>query len=164
MANWLFIEPLTREAFAPFGDIIDITDDPTVIINRGMCARYSDLANIDTDSDGRLGISLFDAKAYKLPFKLEMVERHPLGSQAFLPTVEKPFIVIVAQDDAGVPQKPRAFMTSPGQGVNYHRGAWHGVLTPLVPSRFFVVDRIGEGNNLEEYWFDTPYTVRLPFI
>ena len=160
MENDIVIEQLTEKAFAPFGDIIDISGEPTVMINRGMCARHTDLARVDTDDRGRPGISIFDAKAYKLPLQLDMVERHPLGSQAFLPISPEPFLVIVALDEGGVPAKPHAFMTSPSQGVNYLRGVWHGVLTPLQPSRFFVIDRIGEGTNLEEHWFDQPYTVR----
>jgi ureidoglycolate lyase len=89
-----------------------------------------------------------------------MVERHPEGSQAFLPMTAAPFLVIVAPDAGGVPGTPRAFLTAHGQGVNYHRGTWHGVLTPLsAPGLFAVVDRIGTTPNLEEHWFATPWTV-----
>ena len=160
MATEIAIAQLTREAFAPFGDVLEIGIVEPVIINRGMCARHSDLADLDFDADSRLGISIFDAKGYELPYQLEMLERHPNGSQAFLPTTQEPFIVIVAQDNEGVPGTPRAFLTEPGQGVNYHRGTWHGVLTPLTASKFFVIDRIGGGANLEEYWFSTPYVVK----
>jgi ureidoglycolate lyase len=84
----------------------------------------------------------------------------PLTPQAFLPMTAAPFLVIVAPDAGGAPGTPRAFMTEPGQGVNYHRGIWHGVLTPLgAPGLFAVVDRIGEGPNLEEHWFEAPYEV-----
>ena len=84
----------------------------------------------------------------------------PEGSQAFIPMTHQAFLVIVAPDEGGKPGLPRAFATLPGQAVNYHRGTWHGVLTPLQgPGLFAVVDRIGEGINLEEYWFDTPYEV-----
>ncbi len=70
------------------------------------------------------------------------------------------FLVIVAEDDAGAPVNLRAFVTGPGQSVNLHRGVWHGVLAPIgTPGQFAVVDRIGEGPNLEEHWFDTPYVV-----
>ncbi|MEM7747594.1 MAG: ureidoglycolate lyase [Pseudomonadota bacterium] len=160
MANEIAIEKLTREAFAQFGDVLEIGTVEPIMINRGMCARYSDLALMDLDANGRQGISIFAAKAYELPLQLEMLERHPYGSQAFLPTTPKPFLVIVAEDNAGTPGKPRAFMTAPGQGVNYHRGTWHGVLTPLEEARFFVIDRIGEGANLEEHWFATTYVVK----
>jgi ureidoglycolate lyase len=90
-----------------------------------------------------------------------MVERHPLGSQAFLPMGADPFLVIVAADEDGTPGAPKAFRTAPGQGINFARNTWHGVLTPLSPPGLFaVIDRIGEGANLEEHWFETPYTVR----
>ncbi|MEM9780826.1 MAG: ureidoglycolate lyase, partial [Pseudomonadota bacterium] len=95
-----------------------------------------------------------------LPYRLEMLERHPLGAQAFLPMTQNPFLVIVAPDAEGRPGPPRAFLTAPGQGVNYHRGTWHGVLTPLhAPGLFAVVDRIGPGQNLEEHWLDQPLTI-----
>ena len=89
-----------------------------------------------------------------------MVERHPLGSQAFLPMSETSFLVIVAPDDEGRPGTPLAFLTRPGEGIQIARNTWHGVLTPLAPPGLFaVIDRIGDGPNLEEHWFDTPYTI-----
>jgi ureidoglycolate lyase len=90
-----------------------------------------------------------------------MVERHPLGSQAFLPMTHDPFLVIVAPDEGGTPGHAAGLPHRAGQGINFHRGTWHGVLTPLSPPGLFaVIDRIGEGANLEEHWFDTPWTVR----
>ncbi|SLN53690.1 Ureidoglycolate lyase [Pseudoruegeria aquimaris] len=159
MSRLIALEPLTAEAFAPFGDVLDISGDPDKIINQGLCGRYHDRARLDF-ADGRAGISLFNAQARSLPLRLEMVERHPEGSQAFLPMQRAPFLVVVAPDEAGQPGRPRAFLTREGQGVNYHRGTWHGVLTPLSePGLFAVVDRIGSGANLEEHWFDTPFTI-----
>jgi ureidoglycolate lyase len=92
---------------------------------------------------------------------LGMVERHPLGSQAFYPLDPHPFLVVVAPDEGGTPGTPRAFLTGPGQGVNLAINTWHGVLTPLVAdARFLCVDRGGEGVNLEEHHFDVPWLVR----
>lgn len=155
----IFAEPLTAEAFAPFGDVIALKGQPDKIINQGLCGRHHDLARLDF-TDGRAGISLFDAEPRALPYRLEMVERHPLGSQAFLPLNPAPFLVTVAEDAGGKPATPRAFLTAPGQGINLLRNTWHGVLTPLqAPGLFAVIDRIGPGDNLEEYWFDAPYQV-----
>lgn len=152
-------EPLTPEAFAPFGQVLDTTGAPDKIINQGMCGRYHDRAQLDI-VDGRAGISMFKAEARSFPIILDMVERHPDGSQAFLPMSYDPFVIVVAPDEDGVPARPRAFISKPGAGVNYNRGTWHGVLTPLsTPGLFAVVDRIGDGPNLEEHWFDTPYTI-----
>ena len=152
-------EPLTAEAFAPFGDVLEAAGAPDRLINEGLCGRYHDRARLEFRA-GRAGISLFDAHPRALPYELRMVERHPDGSQAFLPMTEHPFLVIVAPDEGGQPGPPRAFLTEPGQGVNYLRGTWHGVLTPLhAPGLFAVVDRIGEGANLEEYWFEIPWMV-----
>lgn len=158
----IVIEPISVEEFAPFGDLIEVGGAPDKIINQGLCGRYHDRAQLDF-AEGRAGISLFDANPRALPYRLEMVERHPEGSQTFIPMTHQPFLVIVAPDKTGRPGLPRAFMTRPGQAVNYHRNTWHGVLTPLHgPGLFAVVDRIGEGVNLEEYWFEVPYDVVEP--
>ncbi|MBO9444292.1 ureidoglycolate lyase [Ruegeria sp. R14_0] len=159
MSACITTAPLTAEAFSPFGDVLEVTGDPDKIINQGQCGRYHDLARLDF-VDGRAGISLFNANPRALPYVLDMVERHPEGSQAFIPMTYQPFLVIVAADEGGRPGQPKAFVTKPGQGVNYFRGTWHGVLTPLHgPGLFAVIDRIGEGSNLEEYWFETPFEV-----
>ena len=159
MSRVLKLKPLTAEAFAPYGDVLEVAGEPDKIINQGLCGRYHDRARIDV-VDGKTGISLFDAQARALPMALDMVERHPLGSQAFLPMTQHPFVVIVAPDQGGKPGTPLAFRTSAGQGINYHRNTWHGVLTPIHrPGLFAVIDRIGEGANLEEHWFEKPYTV-----
>lgn len=160
MSREIEIMPLTAAAFAPFGDVIDVSGSPDKIINQGLCGRYNDRAQLDFD-DGRAGLSLFDAQPRALPLQLDMVERHPNGSQAFIPMTQNPFLVIVAPDENGAPGRPLAFRTHPGQAVNYRRGIWHGVLTPLAaPGLFAVVDRIGPGANLEEHWFDAPYIVQ----
>ncbi len=152
-------EPLTAAAFAEFGDVLEAVGEPDKMINQGYCGRWHDLATLDA-TDGRCGISLFRAKPRSLPYKLDMMERHPEGSQAFLPMSEDPFLVVVASDEDGCPIQPRAFVTSPGQGINYHRGTWHGVLTPLsAPGLFAVIDRIGTGANLEEHWFDQTFSI-----
>lgn len=156
MTDVITIRPLTAEAFAPFGDVIDASGDPDRLINKGLCGRYHDRARLDF-SDGRAGISVLEAQLRPLPMPLDLLERHPEGSQAFLPLDGAPFVVVVAPDDDGRPGRPLAFMTRPGQGVNYHRGVWHGVLAPVSGSGLFaVVDRIGSGANLEEFPFDDP--------
>ena len=153
------VQPLTVGAFAHFGDLLDISGAPDKIINQGNCARYHDRAAMDF-TDGAAGISLFDAKPRCLPYQLDMMERHPLGSQAFIPMNYAPFLIVAAQDAGGNPGRPKAFISASGQAINFHRNVWHGVLTPLnKPGLFAVVDRIGEGSNLEEVFFHTPYMV-----
>jgi ureidoglycolate lyase len=148
----IIIEPMTADAFAPFGDLLEAKGMPDKIINQGLCGRFHDRARMDF-SDGRAGISIFHAEKRDLPLRLDLVERHPDGSQAFVPMSHQPFLVVVAEDQNGTPQNIRAFLTEAGQAINIHRGVWHGVLTPLYdPGLFAVIDRIGEGPNLEEYW------------
>ena len=161
MSRTLATEPLTKAAFAPFGDVIEGRGAPSFQINGGMCDRFHDLARMEfTGPAARANISVGFGRPYALPLALTLVERHPLGSQAFVPMTEDPFLVVVAPDEGGVPGRPRAFLTEPGQGVNYLRNTWHGVLTPLGrAARFLIVDRAGEGNNLEEYTYADPWTV-----
>jgi len=151
----LHTEPLTTAAFAPFGDVLDATGEAR-LINAGLCQRHHDRARLDF-GDARAGISIFNALPRALPYDLDLIERHPEGSQAFLPMTQNPFLIIVALH----PQAdPRAFLTNGAQGINLHRGTWHGVLTPLAaPGLFAVVDRIGATPNLEEYRYPTAWRV-----
>lgn len=155
------IEPLTAESFAPFGQVIEREGAHHFPINAGMTERYHDLAKVELGGvHARPVISIFHGKPYALPLALTLVERHPLGSQAFYPISAQSWLVIVAEDEGGTPVRLRAFRPGPGQGVNIAMNTWHGVLTPLErESEFLVVDRGGDGNNLEEYVFDTPWIV-----
>ncbi len=155
-------EPLCRDSFQAFGDVIEGSDAvPDKMINQGRCGRFHDLARLDFGG-GRPGISLFDSRGKSSPFLFELVERHPLGSQAFIPVDLIPYLVLVAEDTYGAPARLKAFVAQPGQSVNIYRNVWHGVLTPIdAPGKYVVVDRIGEEDNLEEHWFETPMTVTL---
>lgn len=158
MTRTLTARPLDAAAFASFGEVIAAEGPPDRIINAGRCGRFHDRARLDVD--GRAGISVFRSESVTLPHAFSLVERHPLGSQAFLPMTQSPFLVIVAPDEGGRPGTPVAFVSAPGQGVNIGRNVWHGVLTPLAdPGLFAVVDRCAEGPNLEEYTYDQPWTV-----
>ena len=159
--NTIAPSPLSAEAFSAYGDVIENTGSPDKIINQGKCGRFHDRANLDFGT-GQAGISLFEAEARSLPYVVDMVERHPEGSQAFIPVDGVPMLVIVADDRDGKPVNLKAFISQPGQSINLHRGTWHGVLAPLDKAgRFVVVDRIGDGTNLEEHWFSDPWTVEV---
>jgi ureidoglycolate lyase len=149
------LELLTPDAFAPFGDVLEATGDFR-LINAGLCQRHHDLAQLDF-GDARAGISIFKAEPRALPYTFDLIERHPEGSQAFLPMSEQPFLVIVTVD---LQADPRAFLTNGAQGINLHRGTWHGVLTPLHgPGLFAVMDRIGPTPNLEEHHYPHSWKV-----
>jgi len=160
----LFIEPLTQQAYAPFGQVIETEGAHHYPINGGMTERYHDLARVELGGvHPRPLISIARGQPYALPLTLRMVERHPLGSQAFYPLAQRPLLSIVAPDEGGIPGRPRAFLAAPGQGINMAMNTWHAVLTPLgETSDFLIIDRGGEGNNLEEYFFDEPYLVVEP--
>ena len=154
------LQPLTRAAFAEFGDVLAVKAKADQIINQGMCHRHHNLAKLAFTEGGQAGISVFDATPRALPYTLDMMERHPKGSQAFVPMHANPFLVIVAPDKGGQPGRPEAFLTALHTGINIHKNIWHGVLTPLsAPGLFAVIDRIGKDTNIEEHWFDEAYTV-----
>ncbi|ESW60865.1 MAG: ureidoglycolate hydrolase [Rhodobacter sp. CACIA14H1] len=149
-------EPLTAEAFAPWGEVLEAAGDFR-LINAGLCRRHHDRAALDFGPEGRAGISVFKAELRALPYEFDLIERHPDGSQAFIPMSADPFLVIVSDGPEAV---PRAFVTDGAQGINLRRGTWHGVLTPLSgPGLFAVVDRIGATPNLEEHRFAAPWVV-----
>lgn len=155
-------EPLSAAAFAPFGQVIAAEGAPDKWINRGRCGRFHDRAALDIDG-GAVGISLFASELTPLPLMLDLMERHPLGSQAFLPMSEGRFLVIVAPDQAGRPGTPRAFLAGPGQGVNIARNIWHGVLCPIEGNgQYTVIDYTGPGANLQEVTLDPPLHIAAP--
>ena len=160
MTAHVLIEPLDAAAFAPYGDVLEATGAPDRVINEGSCERFHDRARLDFGLDGRAGISIFHAVPRSLPLTLELVERHPEGSQAFVPMSADSFLVIVAEDLEGHPVDVHAFRTAPCQGVNILRNTWHGVLAPLTePGLFTVIDRIGATPNLEEYRLAAPLVI-----
>jgi len=150
----LAVLPLTAEAFAPFGDVIQTEGRGHYPINAGKVQRFHDLASVDTaEAGGQPGISLFVAQPYEMPLELVYVERHPLSSQAFIPLDDRPFLVIVAPADAEPSLATlRAFVTNGRQGVNYARGVWHHVLIAVGRQQTFaIVDRIGTGPNCDRF-------------
>jgi len=144
--------PLTREAFAPFGDVIQAEGANSFSINAGMVQRFHDLARVEV-GEGRPLISIFRGQPYTVPLPVRMVERHPLGSQAFIPLGDARCAVIVAPPGETVrPGDLRAFVLERGQGVNYRPGTWHHVLLTLeAPGDFLVIDRGGIGHNCDEF-------------
>ncbi len=147
-------QPLTRAAFAPFGDVIDPEGAEHFAINGGTIERYHDLATVTVGEQGRVLISLATCnRVTPLPYCIPLVERHPLGSQAFIPLNATPLWVVVAPPgDHPEPHQLQAFISNGHQGVNYHPGVWHmPLMTPDAEQRFIIVDRGGAGDNCEEY-------------
>jgi ureidoglycolate lyase len=144
-------ELLTKAAFAPFGDVVDMEGQIPLTINRGFALRFDNLAEIDVMAEGGSSkVSLFMAQPRPKPIAIDMMERHPLGSQLFYPLQNRPWLVVVC-DDPGRPESFRAFTAMGNQGVNYRRNAWHfPLLVHEENSRFIVIDRQGPGENLEE--------------
>lgn len=149
----LSIAPLTKAAFAPFGQVIETKDVKAKLINEGFAQRFDGLARIDVAAEGgSVNISLFDGSLRPSPILIKLMERHPLGSQLFMPLNEKPWLVVVCTDPRA-PASYRAFSATGQQGVNYARNTWHHPLLVLTDaSPFLVVDRGGPGDNLEEVW------------
>ncbi len=162
MTDPLAVQELTREGFAPFGEALDTEGAKIRLINAGTCTRFHALAMVETLGEGaRAVVSLFRTEPTALPLYLSMMERHPLGSQAFWPLSSGDWLVAVAPDENGRPGAPLVFRASGRQGVCYAPNVWHHPLIAVGQvSDFLVIDRDGPGVNLEEAQYDTPYTVR----
>jgi ureidoglycolate lyase len=152
-ATTLRPEPLTAQAFALFGDVIEATG-AAELVNAGTAKSFADLARVDVaTSEGRPRVGIYRVIPYELPLAIRMLERHALGSQLFMPLHGEPFLVVVAPPGDRIdPGSVRAFVTDGRQGVNYRPGTWHHPVIALRnPSEFLVVDRGGPGKNFEEY-------------
>lgn len=148
--------PLTRDAFRPFGEVIEMEGhEHYYSINDGFTDRYNDLCRVDVASEGgSTNVSIFLSQPRPEPIAIRRLERHPLGTQAFIPLADRPWLVLVAEDVRDL-SSYRAFHATGLQGVNYGRNVWHHPLLALDPdSRFLIVDRKGPGNNLEEVWLE----------
>lgn len=154
------------EAFAPFGDVIEASFAAKQAMNEARFERFDDLAliDVDTSKNGHVAISIARSKIpVKLPYRFDLVERHPLGSQAFIPLSEFSFTVVVAPPGESVESEDLcAFTTNGKQGINYHRGVWH---MPLIATgkeqKFLIVDRAPGANNCQEVVLDRPVTLQI---
>ena len=158
------IQPLSTENFLPYGDVIACQGNHFFQINDQQTERYHALAEVE--SDAKVGLSIFkNIQATAIPFEIAMLERHPVGSQAFVPMQGQQFLIVVAPClDHQHPDldQIQAFISNGRQGVNYRAGTWHHPLLTLeAPSDFVVVDRIGTGANCDVYTF--PKKIRIEF-
>jgi ureidoglycolate lyase len=160
--NALIAQPLLAKTFAPFGDVIEAAE-PYRTINYGHTLRFDSGATLDLDAkNGRPGVSIFRAAPLPAPISIEVMERHPLSSQAFYPLSPNPYLVVVAPKGTFDPSKICAFLAAPEQGVNYHPGVWHHYLLALhTISDFLVIDRLGEGENCDEVKLENGPSVHL---
>ena len=141
---------ITKDNFSQFGDVISTKDIKPIEINNGYAKRYDGIANLNTSKDnGVTTISIFSALKRNFPMEIDMMEKHPLGSQAFIPMKETTFLAFVAPNgDKPDLNKIEAFIIPPGIGVNYKPGTWHFPLISTEDMNFLVVDRKGPGDNL----------------
>lgn len=147
-------QPLTSNAFYAFGDVIEANSDAhNFAINDGFTQRYHDLANVDvSDNQGNAIISIFRSTPLIQPIAIKMMERHPHGSQAFIPMGQNPYLIVVAPSGELDINKIKVFIANSNQGVNYHKGTWHHFCLALgSESDFLVIDRGGEGDNCDVF-------------
>lgn len=145
------IEALTPQAFAPFGDVIQIEGAQQFEINNGFTTRVHDLFQPElAGTDARVLINFFLGRPR--PLEIKMLEAHPFGSQAFIPMDRHDWWVVVAQ--APAPEAVRVFRARGDQGVNYRRGVWHHPLLVDRDQQFLVIDRHGAEKNCTEVFFE----------
>jgi ureidoglycolate lyase len=163
----LAVEVLSEAAFAPFGQVIEASaQHQQFSVNEGTSQRFHDLAQLQPGENGRLTISNFRAQPRRLPFQVRMLERHPLGSQAFMPLSGRPFLLVVAPAGAQVERSQlRAFLSNGCQGVNFAPGVWHHPLLALqAESDFLVVDRADPAGNCDELLLSEPCWLELDIM
>ncbi|WP_377290232.1 ureidoglycolate lyase [Rhizobium sp. SG2393] len=160
----LTIEPLTAEAFKPFGSVIEADPASMRLINGGTTERYHALAEAEALGAGaKVIISLFRGRPRSFPYHVGMMERHPEGSQSFSPIDNQDWLVVVAADEGGRPGVPRVFRATGRQGINYRANVWHHpLMTYGAEQDFVVVDRMGPGGNLEEHVYAVPFLIDAP--
>lgn len=149
--------PLTRERFAPYGDVIDTGADKPIVMNAARFERFGDLCKVDIADGGPVTMSVARCRtATVLPLRIDLVERHPLGSQAIVPLQRSTLVVVVAPPGESVDAADlRAFVTNGKQGFNFHRGTWHMPLIAFEAGQeFIIVERGGHGANCEEHTLD----------
>ena len=155
--HFLNIQPLTQEAFAPFGDVIQKQGHYPAEINYGQTRKYAELANVDVaDEEGTATVHIYRSRPVSLPFRVEVMEYHPLGSQAFIPLHKRPFLVIVAPPAEILPfESIQGFITNGEQGVNLNKAVWHHYQLSLSDTcEYLVIDRAGPGVNTVEQHLD----------
>ncbi|MEM7433171.1 MAG: ureidoglycolate lyase [Pseudomonadota bacterium] len=152
-------ELLSAERFSAYGDVIEASAAQRTGMNAARFDRFDNLARVETDADGSPTIGLVRCRIVTtLPYQFDMVERHPYGSQAFIPLQQSPFVLVVAGPGESVEAEDlRAFVTNGRQGINYHRGTWHMPLIGLeADQEFIVVDRGGPSPNCDEHQLEEP--------
>jgi ureidoglycolate lyase len=154
MSNFLrtlAVAPLSRDTFHPFGDVLDAAGASDYTANGGAAQVFRDRAKADYDAEGgRICFNVVRTAPRTLPLRIELLERHPLSSQLFSPLASDDWLVVVAPSGTLRPEAIVAFQARPDQAVSYARGVWHHPLIALHRSAdFLVVDRAGEGSNLE---------------
>ncbi|MGI9232673.1 MAG: ureidoglycolate lyase [Woeseiaceae bacterium] len=158
-------EPLTRERFAPYGDVIEAALDKSEAMNAARFQRFDDLCDIDISEGGRIAMSVARCRtATSLPLRIDIMERHPLGSQAFVPLQPCEMVVVVGPRGESIDAAElRAFVSNGRQGFNYHRGTWHMPLIAFEPGQeFLIVDRAGTAPNCEEFALDDIVMLEVP--
>lgn len=158
-------QPLSAEAFAPYGQVLELERAEQLSINQGQTTRFHDLAEVAFHGEGaRPLISVFRSTPVAFPHRVQIMERHPLGSQAFYPLDGARFLVLVAPPGDSVHADDLVLFVSDGrQGVNFNPNTWHHFQLALDRvSDFLVVDRGGEGDNLEEVTLLGEARIELP--
>ena len=141
---------ISQKNFEKFGDLISTKKNKPININNGYAKRFDNLCKINTSiKNGNTIVSIFSAKKRKFPMNIKMMEKHPLGSQAFVPMKEATFLVFVApKGKKPNVKKIQSFIVPKETGINYKPGIWHLPLISKKKMNFLVIDRKGKGNNL----------------
>ncbi|SDJ30154.1 ureidoglycolate lyase [Variovorax sp. OV700] len=157
----LAVQPLTPQAFAPYGTVIEAPAGAGRPINGGNAQRFDLVSDLQLGTaNGRPMLALFRAEARRFPHQVTEMERHALGSQTFVPLGERRFVIVVAPRGAAPsPETLAAFITDGLQGVTLAPGTWHHALLAVDAGDFVVVERAGDAVDCDTCAFAAPAIV-----
>ena len=158
------VRPLTAEAMAPFGSVIERVPGG-VAVNGGSSQRHEAVATLDLHRDaGRGVLAVYDARARRFPFAASVLERHRLSDQVFLP-LGGPRRCVLLLAPAGVEQPQAtdcvALLSNGQQGLRIAAGTWHHGLLALDDGPWAVLERRAAAPDCDEVNLGTTITLRL---
>lgn len=147
----LILQPLTAEAFAPFGEVLEAPAEPG--------RTYFEHALGNRRPEVPPSISITHRLPTALPMASATMERHPTTSQSFIPMDAARWIIVVAPHAAkGGPDmtKARAFLARPDQGITYGVDVWHHPFTVLDRPQRFAIMMWRDGSPQDDEFVSVP--------
>jgi len=161
----LQIKKISKDNFSKYGQLVSTKDIESQNINEETTKSFYDLVNIEIyGDDKKCRVNIFKSIKRNFPLEVNMLENHPLSSQAFIPLQKTNFIVVVAP----ISSEPdinliETFLISPEEGINFKPKVWHFPLIATENSNFLTIDKKDSANNIEIYNFQNNDKIFLDY-